>query len=203
MVLCRGGAVRRIVLSVVVAGVLSVAACGSSSEQSTLPSVGSPNAGATSSAPTSPAVRTEGSVADPGNNFVQYPNGLRGQITAVSARPDDGTHQSDQHPDFDELVTVTLQLTNTGNSPVQLNTDALGPSQVDLYYGENRYEAQGWVTEKNGIQDLPQQLVPGTSAKFDQDFTLPSSGMAVLAVKFQPESSYPPFVFTDVQTLIH
>jgi hypothetical protein len=145
----------------------------------------------------------ESSVTTADGAFIQYPNGLRGQVIAVKARANDADHTTDGHPEFDEMVTVTFQLSNTGTVPVQLNTDALGPSQLDLYYGQNRYQANGWMTDPHGIADLPKQLNPDTKASFDQEFTLPSSGLEALVLTFHPDVTYPPHTFTDVQTLIH
>jgi hypothetical protein len=164
----------------------------------------------TDSPPGPAAISTEGSVTTKDGAFVQYPNGLRGEITKVIAKADDGTHPDDSHPDFNELVTVTVKLSNTGSTPVKLDNDGLGTSQLDLYYGVNRYQAEGWMTDLHGVQDLPQQLVPGTSATFDSDFTLPSTELGTLAVTFQPgagisaseSASYTAYTFTDVQTLL-
>lgn len=149
-----------------------------------------------------PAIQTEGSVTTADGVFIQYPDGLRGQITAVKAKPNDAEHPDDSHPDANELLTVTFELSNTGTSPVPLDGTVSGV-QTTLYYGVNRYTATSWMTDPNGVQDLPQQLVPGTNASFDQEFTLPSSGLSVLAVKFQPDQNHSPYTFTDVQTLVH
>jgi hypothetical protein len=140
----------------------------------------------------------EGSVTTDDGSFIQYPDGLRGEITGVTVQPNDAQHPSDEHPDFDRLVTVTVKLSNTGEATIPLQLD---PSPGTLLYGENRYEAQGWFTD-NGSDDLPQQLVPGTDASFNTDYTLPANGLSKLALQFTPSSSkYTQYTFTEVETL--
>jgi hypothetical protein len=145
----------------------------------------------------------EGSVTTEEGSYVEYSDGLHAVISDVTAGPADETIIEDERPELDGLVTITMTISNEGGAPIQLNNDAFGTSQVNLYYGENRYEAQGWMTE-GGVGDLPQRLVPGSSAEFTSRFTLPTAEMGgPLAVAFNPDSSiYLTYTFTDVETLI-
>jgi hypothetical protein len=146
----------------------------------------------------------EGSVTTEDGSFIEYPDGYHAVISSVTAGPADETLIDDERPELDGMITVTMTITNKGEAPIQLNNDGFGTSQVNLYYGENRYEAQGWMTT-GGVGDLPQQLVPGTSAEFANDFTLPSAEMdGPLAVEFSPDANvYTKYLFTDVETLIN
>jgi hypothetical protein len=146
----------------------------------------------------------EGSVTTEEGSYVEYPDGYHAVISEVTAGPADETLISPDEPEMDGQVTVTMTITNKGDAPIALNNDSFGTSPVRLLYGENRYEAQGWMTD-GGVGDLPQQLVPGTSAEFATDFTLPTAETAgPLAVEFNPDASvYLTYTFTDVETLIN
>jgi hypothetical protein len=165
--------------------------------------------GAASIAAGNPPI-TEGSVTGPNGASVVYPGDrLRVEIVKVSKEPTGPghSHYESDHPDFDEIVTVTVQLTNTGTEDIPLQRPANGVS-VQLLYGQDRYRATGW-TRDGGEAPLPQQLVPGSTTTLRQDFTLPSSGLGTLAVQFNRDvpspgapSGSPDYLFTDVQTLL-
>jgi hypothetical protein len=151
-----------------------------------------------SALPAEPTLVPEGSVTTENGSFILYPDGLRGEIQAVTRRPNDEQHPDTTHPDADTMVTVTMLLSNTGTETVPLN----GQGSPTLYYGENRYEATGWMTTGDA-SELPQQLVAGTSATFTTDYTLPAAGVETLALEFSPDrSKYTTYTFTDVETLI-
>ena len=138
--------------------------------------------GAASIAAGNPPI-TEGSVTGPNGASVVYPGDmLRVDIANVTKEPTgpDQSHYESDHPDFDEIVTVTVQLTNTGTEDIPLQRPANGVS-VQLLYGQDRYRATGWMTD-GGEATLPQQLVPGSTTTLRQDFTLPSSELGTLAV---------------------
>jgi hypothetical protein len=153
---------------------------------------------------------TEGSVSGPNGASVVYPgDGLRVELVAVTKEPTGPgqSHYESDHPNFEEIVTVTVQLTNTGTDNISLQHPATGVG-VELFYGQNRYRATGWMTD-GGETDLPQRLVPGSKTTFRQDFTLPSSELGTLAVQFNRDiqspgvsAGSPDYLFTDVQTLL-
>jgi hypothetical protein len=165
--------------------------------------------GAASIAAGNPPI-TEGSATGPNGASVVYPgDGLRVEIVKVATKstgPGQSHYDSD-HPNFDAIVTVTVQLTNTGTETVSLQRPANGVG-VQLFYGQDRYRATGWMTD-GGESDLPQRLVPASETTFRQDFTLPSSELGTLAVQFTRDiqssgapSGSPDYLFTDVQTLL-
>lgn len=153
---------------------------------------------------------TEGSVTGPNGASVVYPgDGLRVEIVKVTKEPTSPgqSHYEPDPPDFDEIVTVTIQLTNTGTENISLQRPANGVG-VQLFYGQNRHRATSWMTD-GGEALLPQQLAPGSNTTFRQDFTLPSSELGTLAVQFMRDvqspgapSGSPDYLFTDVQTLL-
>src|SRR3954454_23907445 len=165
--------------------------------------------GAASIAAGNPPI-TEGSATGPNGASVVYPgDGLRVEIVKVATKPTGPgqSHYDSDHPNFDAIVTVTVQLTNTGTEAVSLQRPANGLC-IQLFYGQDRYRATGWMTD-GGESDLPQRLVPGSRTTFRQDFTLPASELGTLAVQFNRDiqspgapSGSPNYLFTDVQTLL-
>jgi hypothetical protein len=165
--------------------------------------------GAASIAAGNPPI-TEGSVTGPNGASVVYPgDGLHVEIVKVTKEPTGPgqSHYESDYPDFDEIVTVTVQLINTGTEDISLQRPANGVG-VQLFYGQDRYRATGWVTD-GGEAPLLQRLVPGSKTTFRQDFTLPSSELGALAVQFNRDVQAPgapsgslDYLFTDVQTLL-
>ena len=81
----------------------------------------------------------------------------------------------------------------------------MGSLSDQLLYGENRYEAQGWMAMDNAqaSDTLPQRIVPGSSAEYVAVFSLPSAEADTLAFSFSPDpATYPVHTFTDVETLL-
>jgi hypothetical protein len=153
-------------------------------------------------APEGAGAPLEGSVTLPGGTSIDYSDGLRAEIVSVTSKPNDPNvtgYAASSHPDFDTLVSVVFRLTNAGSSVLQLQEVG---AHLQLLYGQDRYDATCWATD-GGEQDLPQRLVPGSSATFDQDCTMPSSGQSVLALTFTPADVPISYTFTDVQTLLH
>ena len=143
-------------------------------------------------------VDTEGSVTTEDGSFIAYPDGLRITIQEVTTQADDGTRSMDDKPDWTQVVTVTVLLENTGTEAIPLMSE----SSPTLLFGANRYEANAWMTS-GGASDLPQQLVPGSSATITTDYTLPAEGLEVLALTVSPDpSTYTSYTFTDVETLV-
>ncbi len=146
-------------------------------------------------------IETEAPVTE--QPHVEWPDGLRAEITGVTAQSTD-QYASDQ-PDHDTEIRVTVQLSNVGPREVPLDGSYGGALSDHLFYGENRYEAQGWMAMDNaeGSDSLPQRLVPGTSAQYVCVFSLPSAEADVLAFSFSPDPVvYPPHTFTGVETLL-
>ncbi len=113
-------------------------------------------------------------------------------------------YQSDQ-PDHDMEIRVTVKLTNSGTENVPLDGSYGGPISDQLFYGQNRYEAQGWMAMDNAKSSdtLPQRLVPGTSAEYVGVFSLPAAEADRLAFSYSPDPAvYPTHTFTDVETLL-
>jgi len=99
-------------------------------------------------------------------------------------------------------VYVTVKLTNTGPDPIQL-ADEFDVRSM-LYYGENRYEGNEWGldTADRSLDDLPQQLVPGSSAEGTELYSIESSGEDVLRYTFNPDTAgYADHTFVDVETM--
>jgi hypothetical protein len=128
----------------------------------------------------------------------QWPDGLAAEVVTVESRP----AETVDDPALDTEVRVTVQLTNTGSEVVSLGADPngldAGPDD-ELFYGGNRYEAQGWYNDAN---NLPTQLAPGTSASWVSVFTLPGTELGVLAYSFSPTDAHGPWTFTELESLL-
>ncbi len=146
-------------------------------------------------------IETEASVVE--QPFAEWPGGLRAEIASVTAEATD-SYLSDQ-PDHDMEIRVTVRLSNSGAENIALDGSHMGPMSDQLLYGANRYEAQGWMAMDNpqSSDELPQRLVPGTSAEYVGVFSLPSTEADPLIFSFSPDSTlYPTHNFTDVETLL-
>lgn len=178
----------KITASVASVALLVVAGCSSST-------------GGGGAAAARPPVRHEGSVTTKDGSFVKYPNGLTVRLTKVTTKP-----ASRQDPDYhpgDVEVWVTESLSNQGGAPVSLTSDLY--FQTQLYYGANRYQADGFASFDNphDSMNLPQRLVPGTSALVTSSYTMPKSQLGTLAFEVNPDAQkYTSYTFTDVQTLL-
>jgi hypothetical protein len=148
---------------------------------------------------------SEGSVADPATAFHVYPqNGLRVDLMEVRVEPEtfDIGFEDDTNS-HDRAVYVTVKLTNTGSDAIPL-ADEFDIRSM-LYYGENQYEGNEWVLNSadRSLDDLPQQLVPGSSAEGTELYSIESSGEDVLRYTFNPDTaSYSDHTFTDVESMV-
>jgi hypothetical protein len=147
-------------------------------------------------------VDAEGSVTTADGSFVQYPNGLRMEISSVSL--DEAMGQADatvdpSHPDYTEGLHVTVHFVNNGTDTYTLNKE-MGGITVGLTFGANRYAASGWMS----ADTLPGQLVPGSDATNTYDFTVPpASAEDNLRLTVTPDAAvFTTYTFTDVQSLI-
>jgi hypothetical protein len=147
---------------------------------------------------------TEGSVAEPATAFPVYPqNGLRIELTEVRVAPDTfNIGFEDASNSHDRAVYVTVKLTNTGPETIPL-ADEFDVRSM-LYYGKNRYEGTEWVLDSadRSIDDLPQQLVPGSSVEGTELYSIESLGEDVLRYTFKPDiAGYADHTFTNVETM--
>lgn len=135
----------------------------------------------------------------------EWDNGLTARITAVTSEPT--THYQHVDKGHDTIITITVEIANTGDEAFAFAANRYtgpgGPSDA-LFYGVNMYDAQGWANvDGDGVDDLPKQLVPGTSATFSEEWSLPGAEADVLTFEFTPDrETLMSFYFTDVQTLI-
>jgi hypothetical protein len=136
----------------------------------------------------------EGPVTEPGT----FPGDLTAEVvdvtTAAEADPYD--------PANDTRVLVTVRFTNTGTEVFAWSSDPnvidAGPDG-DLLYGENRFPAHAYYNDQN---NLPTQLVPGSSAEWTGLFYMPGAELGTLAVSVSPErGTFQPWTFTGVETL--
>ena len=133
----------------------------------------------------------------------EWDNGVTAKITAVTAEPVEGSDYADKG--HDTMVHVVVEIANTGADTFMFGDEFAGPKD-DLYYGENLYEAQEWALYDNqgqSVDDLPKQLVPGSSATYASDWSLAGEGLSMLTFEFTPaRDDLPPFTFAGVETLI-
>ena len=134
----------------------------------------------------------------------EWDNGLTAKIVTVTSTAT--TEYQKQQDGHDTVVRITVELANTGDVVFVFAenryTGPGGPSD-SLYYGVNLYTAQGWANvDGDGIDDLPKQLVPGTSATFSEEWSLPSEGLSALTFEFTPDrETLPTFTFESVESL--
>lgn len=133
-----------------------------------------------------------------GDGAYEWPDGATATVIAVTASPARG---QSENPADDTRVEVVVEFGNTGAEMVAFgpapNTIDAGPP-VDLLYGANRTEAQGWFVDNN----LPTQLTPGTTARWVAEFTAPGDELGTMAVTVAPTLGHQPVTFTGVETLV-
>jgi hypothetical protein len=141
-----------------------------------------------------PAV-TEGPVTEP----AAFPGDLTAEVVGVSTA---GEADSD-NPANDTRVLVTVRFTNNGSDTFAWSSDPNGLDagpDADLFFGENRFEAQGYYNDQN---QLPTQLVPGTSADWTGLYYMPGAELDTLALAVSPERGmFEPWTFTGVEALV-
>ena len=133
----------------------------------------------------------------------EWENGLNAKITAATAAPVEGSDYTERGHDTE--VTITVELSNDGSAPFVFSDSYQGPNgpRDTLYYGENLYEAQEWANPGKGMDALPKQLVPGTSATFTGVWSLPAEGLQSLTYEFTPDhGNLLQYTFTGVEKLI-
>lgn len=171
---------------------LTLAACSGSSD---------PLAGSGEGA----AYDAEGSVTTEEGSFVEYPDGLVVRVARVE-HADRGL-SSDLAPD-EELVKVTLELENTGDTAIPLER---GMRRLEVLYGENRmpadsepgYIGNGVDTSTQVNSEDPTQVAPGNTVEVFETAQVPESEMVQLAVQLRIDSgTRTSYTFTDVETLL-
>lgn len=184
------------------AGAAALTACSGSSTatRSTAP------AAPASLAQTSPAARvqTEGSVTTRDGSFVKYPNGAVVRLVKVEhERPDECVGITKGHV----CIIAEATLTNTGTAPLVF--DIHGGAQLEMFYGVNRAASPpGAVLQQDGqIVTFPRRCMPGTTVAVANSFAIPASEMDSLALQFEgflaSGKKIGPYLFTDVQALLH
>lgn len=80
-------------------------------------------------------------------------------------RPTDPEHAGETY--FHLQATVR----NDSTQPIDLSELDAFTGVLEVLYGVNEYEAQGWATA--GANDVPRRIAPGTTVTFVQDVSLP------------------------------
>lgn len=184
------------------AAALILTGCGSThaAHRTAAPTTTSP-AASPAAAPAS-TVQTTGSVTTRTGSFVKYPGGAIVRIAEITKLPRADCYGLAASR---TCVAVKVRLKNTGRQPIMFS-DSLGSiARIDLYYGPDRQDAD----ENGGIEqtnyDFPHRCAPGGTVTAASTFDLPTSGLSVLAVKFDAvidAGMFTPYTFTDVQALI-
>ena len=134
----------------------------------------------------------------------EWDNGLTAKIASVTTGA--ASEYQNEQEGHDVTVQVTVEIANTGDAAfVFAENRYTGPggARDDLYYGENLHDAQGWAGSVDGLDELPKQIVPGSSASYTGEWSLPSEGLEVLTFEFTPDNeNLPTYTFTGVESLI-
>ncbi len=132
----------------------------------------------------------------PASGPADFGGGLTARIVSATSSPTEGTGREGEG---DTLVQITVEISNDGDSDFEFPAAKMYVGEY-LTYGANGYEANGWVTDSGGSTELPERLVPGSSATTVSDHTLPAEGLEELTFHFNPNSEYlTEWVFTDVE----
>ncbi|RBY85919.1 hypothetical protein [Blastococcus sp. TF02A-26] len=126
----------------------------------------------------------------------EWPDGVTARIVSATAGP---LEFGGPEPPDDTQVTIVVEFRNGGEAPFLFPDGTLYVAD-EVFYGENRYEAGAWAVADNNV---PQQLVPGTSTTYTTVVAMPGSELGKLAFQTSPNSdTHPPVTFTDVETLL-
>lgn len=132
----------------------------------------------------------------------QWDDGMAAEIVSVTAEAD----PEYDNPANDTHVLMTVRFTNNGTATFDWGGDPNvvfegGPDGA-LLYGINRMPASGY--RYDGENDLPRQLVPGTSADKIFSAYMPGTELGTLAFEVVPvwNGPYTPFTFTGVDQLL-
>lgn len=200
-----GGTVRRIVMLISVA--LAVAGCSSAGHGKAETSApiscfgeGCGGAAASSIAAaegSASAAPTEGPAAE----AHAWADGITAKVTSITRAPANLGFSSPT-PGLDAVLLVTVEFSNAGSAPLAWDTSTATPDWK-LYYGANRYEADGYSYDR--APKLPSRLMPGTTATWTTLDFLPSDQLGTLALRVTPlwnDPAHQPWTFTGVDSLL-
>lgn len=137
----------------------------------------------------------------PATEPATFQNGLVVRIVSVAVGPADPAVYGQSTKGEDTLVTVTTEITNNGKEAYAFPQAKMNVAER-LVYSPNEYDATGQMVYDVGRNDLPAQLVPGTSATTVSRHTIPAFGKESMKFHFSPDAeALPTYTFTDVQAL--
>lgn len=141
------------------------------------------------------------SVLAPGGADIAYPDGLQVTVESISVADPEAEGMTYGAEPGDSAVLIALRLENVSTVPILLSDNF----NVDLMYGANGYEGQGFVTD-GGPGDLPARIVPGSAVPLLSRFLV--SGVDNLVITINPDptpstlSVYTDYLFYDVEALV-
>lgn len=172
------------------AAALTLTACGGASEAA------APPAPTTEVSVPLPTPIEEEPFQGPADSTAEFPGGISARLVSVEAGPAEEWVPREK-PGHDGWVRITVELASTTSDPYPLDTNGVSGS---LLYGVNRQAANAWMAE-GGVEEMPQQVSPGTTVQVAFDYSLPASELGDLIFTFTPASMFEPeYSFTDVQS---